>query len=468
MSLKITAKSLNGTVKAPPSKSVLHRELIVAFLTEFLNILPRENIIEAIVTPTDSDNDDVLATRRCLKALYNAYKGTTGVNIKSDIGADTETDIVMECGESGSTLRFLMTVASVFASKKLDGNHRLIFKVCGRLIERPVDQLAACLKEHGVTCEVLREENSVVLTGKLTEGDFRIRGDISSQYLSGILMALSLCDNSAVILEGELKSSGYVDLTLEVLNKNGFDVKISDGEGSSRRYVLEKNSAFFASDSKSEVEFGKEGDWSGGAFLLSMAALNSKGEIIVNGLNEKSLQKDKAVIDVLRKLNVKFDTEYIDGNASFKFTNGGNCDGNCGSSCGGVDFFEYDCENIPDIVPYIAVLCAFKSEVSKIVNIARLRHKESDRIAAVKDILDACGAENIYDEQKDVLTIKKAIKLPSELNINTEHDHRILQAGVLACVASGKTTYIDDELCINKSFPGMFEMLKKLGAEVTK
>lgn len=445
MSLKITVKSLNGTVKAPPSKSVLHRELIVTFLTEFLNVLPRENIIAQIITPTDSDNDDVLATRRCLKSLYDSYSGV-----------NAGTDIVMECGESGSTLRFLMTVASVFSSKKIMGEHRLIFKVCGRLIERPVDQLAACLKEHGVLCEILKEENSVVLTGKLSEGDFRIRGDISSQYLSGILMALSLCDNSRVLLEGELKSSGYVDLTIEVLNKNGFNVKISDGEGSSRRYVLEKN----ASDFNSEVDFGKEGDWSGGAFLLSLAALNPKGVITVNGLNENSLQKDKAVIDVLEKLNVAFDAVNIDGNTSFKFTSGGNC--------GGVDFFEYDCENIPDIVPYIAVLCAFKSEISHIVNIARLRHKESDRIAAVKAILDACGAENSYDEEKDVLTIKKAEGWPSELYINTEHDHRILQAGVLACVASGKIAYIDDELCINKSFPGMFEMLKKLGAEVTK
>lgn len=404
----ISCKNLMLDLKAPPSKSAYHRELIVNFILgargDFLSI-------------RNDDNDDVTATKRCLAALASA----------SDTGED---DIILPANESGSTLRFLIPAALAL---KGSPERKMVFTTKGRLIERPVDDLADCLAPFGVTIEKDMEKSTVTAKGFLMAGEYTINGSVSSQYISGLLMALSNFNRpSKITVTGEMSSIHYIELTVAVLKKYGIEVT---REGNI--FNVPGRSGANVPDGR----FSVEGDWSNGAFLLCLGSLMKNGGAMITGLDTESVQGDRAITDFLEKLGVEVDTE--DGAVSVMGPDGEPP----------VDEVNVSCNDIPDIVPYMAVTGAFKAKKTVLTGTKRLRVKESDRATAICEMLSACGIKTELEE--DSITVFGAVRsdIPEEISLTSSNDHRMAMAAVLCAAGTGRKVAIDDISCLSKSFP---------------
>ncbi|MCR5489629.1 MAG: hypothetical protein K6F03_06150 [Saccharofermentans sp.] len=404
----IACKNLMLDLKAPASKSAYHRELIVNYVLgargEYLNI-------------KKDDNDDVIATKRCLAELFAA----------SDTGSD---DIILPANESGSTLRFMIPLALAL---KGSPERKIIFTTKGRLVERPVEDLAECLAPFGVTIEKDIEKRTVTVTGFLTAGEYTIDGSVSSQYISGLLMALSNFNRpSTVKVKGEMSSIHYIELTVAVLKKYGIEV------------TREGNVFNVPGRAGVDVPSGKftvEGDWSNGAFLLCLGSLMKNGGAMITGLDPESVQGDRAIVEFLEKLGVEVDTE--DGAVSVMGPDGEPP----------VDEISMSCNDIPDIVPYMAVTGAFKAKKTVLTGTKRLRVKESDRASAVCEMLDSCGIKTELGE--DSITVYGAVRsdIPEEITLTSSNDHRMAMAAVLCAAGTGRKIALDDISCLSKSFP---------------
>ena len=404
----ISCKNLMLDLKAPPSKSAYHRELIVNFILgargDFLSI-------------RNDDNDDVTATKRCLAALASA----------SDTGED---DIILPANESGSTLRFLIPTALAL---KGSPERKMVFTTKGRLIERPVDDLADCLAPFGVIIEKDMEKSTVTAQGFLMAGEYTINGSVSSQYISGLLMALSNFNRpSKITVTGEMSSIHYIELTVAVLKKYGIEVT---REGNV--FNVPGRSGANVPDGR----FSVEGDWSNGAFLLCLGSLMKNGGAMITGLDTESVQGDRAITDFLEKLGVEVDTE--DGAVSVMGPDGEPP----------VDEVNVSCNDIPDIVPYMAVTGAFKAKKTVLTGTKRLRVKESDRATAICEMLSACGIKTELEE--DSITVFGAVRsdIPEEISLTSSNDHRMAMAAVLCAAGTGRKVAIDDISCLSKSFP---------------
>lgn len=410
--MRISAKNLNLDIKAPLSKSVYHRELIVNFILgargDFLNESP-------------DDNDDIRATKACLRALEEK---------------DAKT-VILNCNESGSTLRFMIPVA---LAVKSDANKTLVFKTKGRLIDRPIEELSDCLKPFGVVISKDKENNEITVTGSIEPGRYVIDGSVSSQYISGLLMALSSFDKeSSVEVTGGIASVHYIELTVAALAKYGINVE-RDGDTFK---VPGKSSDIAVPDGNFEVE----GDWSNGAFLLCLGSLIHGGSAKVSGLNMESVQGDREIMHFLRLAGITFlaegDTIFVQDSRINSVRK----------------LLEMECSDIPDIVPYMAVLGAFRAEKTVLKGIKRLRIKESDRAKAITDMLTAIGANVTLEE--DTITIEYINKVASDIVLTSSGDHRMAMAAVLCAAATGKDIELDNIDCLDKSFPEFRKVLLK-------
>ena len=429
MNYEIRIPSLNLDFTVPPSKSVVHRELIIGFL-EAVNtsggheasgvpeLVEGPNVIQSIITPDPTDNDDIRATRACLKALYEAGQSDT-------------TEVYMPCNESGSTLRFMISVGAAYLNYVgLAQKKKLVFLPKGRLIERPLDQLITCLAARGVTVVVDKQKNEITVEGVLTPGCFVIQGNVSSQYISGLQMALILLPGFTVELDGELESRGYYDLTLQVLKEHGIDI----GEGG-------------PSTSSGTTTGIPEGDWSSAAFLLCLGALVPNGQVVLHGLNKDSLQKDKIIISILEQLGFAFTWK----GSSVELTARPDVNKACELE------LNLDAADYPDIVPYIAIVAAAYTKSTCIKNIERLHFKECDRVEATINALKAAGG-NVY-EKDGTLFITGGHNATGELCVNTYGDHRMAMTACLVAAWTGLPVLIDNKECVNKSFPGLFTVI---------
>lgn len=394
MNVKINGASVSGRIEAIPSKSYAHRIAVCSFLAGY--------------TPTATcggfSSKDITATERCLNQLNNGER-------------------VLDCNESGSTLRFLIPLVASIGGQFILRGH-------GKLMERPNEALIDALSGHGVTVE---QTDCVKVNGKLIGGEFRLRGDISSQYVSGLLMALpSLKEDSKIILTTPLASSSYVDITIEVLDK--FNVKIEKTEYG---YFIKGNQTY-----KGKAK--PEGDWSNSAFFLCLGAL--AGEVAVKGLNLDSVQGDRAILDVLKSAGAN--VEVYDGVIKVKKSK--------------LTAFTFDGENCPDLVPIVAVLGAFSSGTTKIFNVERLKIKESDRIATTIDMLKCFGIKAESDGKTLVVYGGKAKSGVA----NSHNDHRIAMASaVIATAVEGQSKIIDAK-AVEKSYPNFFTHLAQVGGQV--
>ena len=380
--MRISLKQKNLDVKAPPSKSVYHRELIVNYI-----LGARGSFLD----DSDGDNDDIKATKSCLRALESNSE-----------------EIVLNCNESGSTLRFMIPVALALKSSSTE---RLVFKTRGRLIERPIAELEECLKPFGVVINKDIKANEITVTGNIDAGRYVIDGSVSSQYISGLLMALaSFGRESAVEVTGKIASVHYIELTIAALAKYGINV-VREGDN----FIVPERSDTAVPSGEFEVE----GDWSNGAFLLCLGSLIQRGSIKVSGLKTDSVQGDKAILDFMKLAGISF---VIEGDLIFVQDSHTNAVKNS---------IEIDCSDIPDIVPYMAVTGAFRSRKTILKGIKRLRIKESDRAKAISEMLSQIGGNVTLED--DVITIEYIDKdlVPDKISLTSSADHRMAMAAVL-------------------------------------
>lgn len=399
MKVKILPSKTSGEVSAPPSKSFAHRYLIGSVLS-----------CGKCVIKNIADSDDISATLSCIEQLGGSV--TKDGNIVTVIPTNEKQieNAVFDCKESGSTLRFFIPVVLATGAKNCT------FLGSERLLARGIKEYEKLFENSDVT--IKSDEKSIEVNGKLSAGNYEISGEVSSQYTTGMLFALSrLSGKSTLKITGNAESRAYVDMTIKVLKDFGADIT-----------ETEKN--FFEINGKGRLspgEFTVEGDWSNAAFLIALSSL--VGTISVSGLNENSVQGDR------------FCT------AAFDALDGENA--------------EIDLKDCPDLAPILFSYAAYKNG-GKFINTRRLRVKESDRANVMAEELKKFGANvKVYENSVE---IEKTQLKPPIVPLCGHNDHRIVMAlSVLAAVFGAE---IDGAEAVNKSYPDFFRVIKKAGVNV--
>ena len=426
MDVKILPHELSGFVSAPISKSEAHRMLICAALCN--------SPVRLFIGRSGKLSDDITATINCLKALGAKISFTDDdfLNITPINANNIPERVMLDCHESGSTLRFILPVAAALCE-------HVSVKGCGRLPERPIIELINAMKSHGVnfSSENLPFETS----GKLQSGVYKLSGSVSSQYISGLMMALPILnDDSTIKLTSALKSSAYVDITISSLEKFGVSIDTLDNNS----YKITGGKKFV---SPGAISAG--GDWSGAAFFLAAGALS--GPVSVTGLSVKSAQGDKKIIDILKSFGAEVN---IFNNIITVFPV---------QKTKANKYFEIDIDATPDLLPILAVVASCCGCDVKFYNAARLRLKESDRLTATASILRSLGG--VVQEKSDELFVGGSCGLTGGI-ADGFHDHRIVMAAAVAGIKCKTGIVITDAESIGKSYPGFFSDYKLLGGRV--
>ncbi|MFI3250059.1 MAG: 3-phosphoshikimate 1-carboxyvinyltransferase [Eubacteriales bacterium] len=394
-------------IAIPPSKSVAHRALICAALSG--NSMVRNC----------GENQDVLATLRCIHALgfVTTTKGE-GEDRYRFFPRPVQKSLLADCGESGSTLRFFIPIAAALGTP-------MTFTGKGRLMERPLTPFEDCFKGSDVKLTVRNGQARV--SGQLKAGTYQIGGDISSQFLTGLLLALPLLDGeSEIVLTSELQSRPYIDITLDVMKKFGVDVRNENYA----RFVIPATSSYVSTN------YIVEADYSSASFFLTAGALGAEVDIV--GLRGDSLQGDKFFIPLLEQ-----------GGAIISPTEKG-ITVKQGTHRG----FVCDVTQFPDLVPPLALFMALCEGESRIIGASRLRIKESDRLATVTRQLNELGAN--IKELEDSLIIQGVPKLRGG-HVSGCGDHRIAMMCAIASLACEERVTLDDWKCVEKSYPEFWE-----------
>ncbi len=416
MKMQIRPSVLQGQVSAPASKSVLHRQYIAAALCK------TPTLIRNVTRCADTD-----ATADCLQAL-GAKIELDGSTAKVTPIQSPTPNAVLPCRESGSTLRFLIPVAAALGGGST-------FTGTGRLPERPILPLLTQLQAHG--CSYSAQHLPVTLAGRLTGGEFTLPGNLSSQFVSGLLMAAPLLKQGCTVtLTGKTESLPYIKLTAAVLERFGVKVDTS-------------NSGCFALPATTEYtspkEINCEGDWSNAAFWLVAGALS--GGICCKNIFMNSAQGDKEIVPLLQRFgaDVTIGYDYVTVKPAPLL----GCD--------------IDATDIPDLVPILAILASVARGTTTITGAARLRIKESDRLQTVTDLLTALGAR--ITQLDDGLVICGKEKLCGG-TVNSCNDHRIaMSAAVASLVGTRSVTLIGAE-AVEKSYPDFWAEFARLGADI--
>ncbi|MDR0489673.1 MAG: 3-phosphoshikimate 1-carboxyvinyltransferase, partial [Oscillospiraceae bacterium] len=379
--MRVIADRLEGVVSAVPSKSEAHRAFICAALAD------KHTHIEC-----RGGSDDIDATVACLSALGAVIRrDQAGYDVNPINRAESGETVSLSCGESGSTFRFLLPIVGA-----LGRNASFVLK--GRLPERPLSPLYEELARHG--CELSPQgSNPFYAAGQLVPGNYLLDGGVSSQFISGLLFALPLLDeDSKLRLEGNLESLPYIELTVKMLETFGINTAFDGG-------------AFSIMGGQGYLSPGVvriDGDWSNAAFWLGAGAIG-EGRITCTGLDMKSRQGDRAIVEILSHFGARI--ECSDGAVSVS-----------GGQLRGV---EIDARDIPDLVPILAVIGAAAEGDTIIRNAGRLRTKESDRLAAMAELLRRLGAD--ANETEDGLVLHGGAVLKGG-TVSSCGDHRIAMA----------------------------------------
>lgn len=420
MDIRVRPSSLRGEVTVPPSKSELHRMLICAALAD------RETVIRAASGGSYELPDDILATVSCLRAL--------GARITEDTESLTVVPVdktnvpecpVLDCRDSASTLRFLLPVAAALGCNAT-------FTGSGSLAARPAADLIETLSRHGVIFS--SEQLPFSVSGRMSGGEFRISGDISSQYLTGLLLSLPLIEeDSGIVLTTELHSSRYISLTCSIMSL--FGVKVTENGGV---YTIASQSRYV---SPGDLTAG--GDWSGASFFMLAGLICGGSSVSVSGLDLFSDQADKAVIALFNSMH---GTCAIGEDILTRY-----------SHLYGSDM---DMNETPDLFPVLAVAASVAEGISRFTGIERLRVKESDRISSVVSLISSLGG-SASAEGGDVV-IRGVPALRGGI-ADAMSDHRIAMAAVIAAAASRDGAVIRGAECISKSWPDFLDCFRALG-----
>ncbi|HHW24962.1 MAG TPA: 3-phosphoshikimate 1-carboxyvinyltransferase [Clostridiales bacterium] len=414
MTAKIVPTPLRGTISAVTSKSDAHRLLICAALAD--------GQTRIVMRGT---SDDINATIFCLRAL-GAKVDITPDGVYVEPIKEVPSTPVLDCAESGSTLRFLLPVAAA-----LGANAKFVGR--GRLPERPIGELTSELNRHGV--QVSSYMLPLEISGRLTGGSFNLPGNVSSQFVTGLLLALPLCGGGSVRITTPLESAPYVDITCADMRK--FGVQVAKGDGI---FAVPPNAKY-----RSPGKVASEGDWSGAAFFLAAGALS--GEVAVTGLDLNSPQGDKEVANLLQKFGAEVEISK---------------DVVIARHAGKLRGCEIDVAEIPDLLPVLAAVASAAEGATVFTGARRLRLKESDRIASTAAMIRALGGT--VEEREDGLVVFGGGLGGGE--VDSFGDHRIAMAAAVAATVCSGEVKIKGPMCVAKSYPDFWSDYKKLGGVV--
>lgn len=420
--IKIEAnRVLNGKIIIPPSKSLSHRSIIAAGLSDGISRI--ENIILS---------KDIIATSSCMKQINAEYiYEKDGYVIKGNNGNfNVETSPIFECNESGSTLRFMIPLGTLV-------NKSSIFLGEGKLKTRPLNPFIEIFKNQELKYEY-EDRLPLKIDGTLKSGEFNVRGDISSQFITGLMYTLPLLDGDSVInITTHLESKGYLDLTMDVLKDFGIIIENINYE----KFIIKGNQKY------KSTNYRVEGDYSQVAFWIVAGLLS--GSITCKDMKKNSSQGDKEVIDIIKRMNGKISFENNEIKIEKSKTVGTVIDG---SQC-------------PDIIPVLAVLASVSEGETRIINASRLRIKECDRLRAITSELNKLGAD--ITELEDGLIIRGKNKLNGGI-VQGWNDHRIVMSLSIASLVCDNPVFIEGSDAIIKSYPHFFEEFKNLGGEINE
>lgn len=416
-SITVSCSNLKGRIEAPPSKSICHRAIISSGLSGGISTI--ENVMMS---------DDIIATLNGMETFGSKIKLEEN---KLTIRGCTKVRAAkgrIDCKSSASTLRFLIPIAL------LTGD-RIIFDGTRSLEARPLSPYYSIFDSLNIHCSP-RGNFPMTLQGRLVPGEYKIQGNISSQFITGLMFALPLLDNdSKIVITGDLESKSYVDLTIDTLKKFGIAIENRDY---SKFYI-------YGGQIYRPCDFTVESDYSQSAFWLALGVLG--GEVECLNLNRNSLQGDRVIVDIIKRMG---------GNISVQ----GNKVRAVKSNLKGITLDASDC---PDIIPAVSALAAFADGETRILNAGRLRLKESDRLKTITCELNKLGA--CVRENDDGLIIEGRSKLNGGL-VDSHDDHRIAMMLAVASAGCVSPVTIINSSCVKKSYPGFFEDLKKLGGIV--
>lgn len=412
--LKVKPGELKGKIVAPPSKSMAHRAVFCAMLSN-----------DSCVIKNIDLSEDITATVNAARALGKKISYNDGVLSVSG-SVQKKDNITIDCNESGTTFRFILPLlAALGISATITGQQRLG--------ERPYDILSKQLAEKGV---VFNKDKGFPLniSGKLISGEYRIEGDVSSQFVSALLLALPLLEgDSKIVITSELQSRSYVDMTVDCMKS--FGVKV---EQTKEGFFIKGNQKY------RNNSYSVEGDYSNAAFFLCGAALSGKLDVI--GLNKASIQGDKQIINILQDMGA--DIQEIGKGYKVKASE--------------LKAVEIDARNIPDLIPVISIVMAYANGKSVIKNTQRLKLKECDRQSAIIEILTKMGAD-IRLVGNDII-INGGKKLNNNASFCVYNDHRIAMSLTVAALKSDEIEIIGAQ-AVKKSYPNYYLDYKKAGGQ---
>lgn len=402
----IKPRKLSGEVVVPPSKSMAHRAIICAALSKGKSIIDNIDL-----------SDDIIATINAARSMGAKIEiDNRKVIVEGILSSPNNEDFIVDCNESGSTLRFFVPITMLLNQKKT-------FIGKGNLGKRPLNVFYEIFDKQGIKYSYKKDILDLQVEGKLKPDTFYVRGDISSQFITGLLFALPLLnDDSKIVITSKLESKSYLDLTLSMLDKFGIEIENKDY----KEFIIKGNQEYKAMD------YTVEGDYSQAAFFLSANYIGN--DIDIKGLDENSLQGDKEILKWLEVL--KNDENKV-----------------------------IDATNCPDIIPILTVCAALTKGKTEIINAGRLRIKECDRLTAISTQLNKLGADII--EHEESLTINGVDSLNGGY-VDSFKDHRISMSLAIASSRCKDDIIIKDYMCVKKSYPHFYEDFKKLGGEINE
>ena len=416
LKIKKTILYNGAKISIPSSKSYIHRYLISALLSEGTSVIKNVTF-----------SNDISATLSCIKALgaeVNVSCDNTVITVKG--GIKKTKYAILNCGESASTMRFMIPVAMLFCEEAE-------FVGAESLLKRPLEPYFKIFEQNGMEYE-FEKGKFLKVKGSFNKNIFKIDGGVSSQFVTGLLFTLPLLNGeSEIVIEGKLQSVPYVDITLEVLKNSGIEIENINYE----RFIVKGNQKFVSSD------FFTQGDYSQAAFWLVLGAFCGKIEIC--NMEHNSLQGDRIIVDILRKMGAKI----------YDIENGFSVEKSRLSSIG-----KIYAKDFPDIVPILSLACALAEGTTVIEGIERLRIKESDRVFATVCVLSNLGAD-IREENNTLIINGKNI-----LNggtVDSFNDHRMAMTAAVASLKCENPVEILNPMSINKSYPEFYDDLLKTG-----
>lgn len=405
----------NGTVNVPPSKSDVHRAIICAAMA---NGVSR-------ISPVALSND-IKATIGCIKALgadavlENNVLTVDGTNMYKNKTA------LLDCGESGSTLRFFIPIAAV-------GNINATFVGKGKLPQRPIGIFTEALPKAGTVCKT-DGGLPLEIKGQLKSGIFEIPGNVSSQFITGLLLALPILEgDSEIVLTSPLESVGYIAMTIRTMKQFGVNIQ-----------ATEKGWHIKGGQSYKTCDYTTDGDWSQAAFFMVLGAVS--GKVTVKGVAKDSTQGDKKCAEILARFGAK--VTQLDNEVTVEKRE--------------LKAITIDASQIPDLVPVLSVCAAFAEGTTKIINAERLRIKECDRLKATAELLNNLGGK--VKELSDGLEITGVSSLKGG-NVNGYNDHRIVMSAAVCAARSDEDITATFAMSINKSYPDFYIDYNSIGGK---